>query len=129
MPKAEHSTVRKTRKRQDSSKRGGANKRGMVKPATLTLAAPGVATKPKPPRKKAAKRLPPRKTFLVAVTLPEGSEEAGLHVYAVLMRGPAEALLAVRNQFGEGVQIELTGKLSGRISKTLGLRPDEIRRI
>lgn len=144
MPKAEQSSERKTKKRRVSSKSDSAvsvrsEKRtagriddeqvgtASTEPASIPHAA-GVAAKPKRPARK-AKRLAPRKTFLVAVTIPEGFEEPGLHVYAVLVREPAEALSTVRDQLGEGIHVELTGKLSGRISKTLGLRPDEIRRI
>ena len=87
---------------------------------------PGPAPKRSPPK---SKRLPPRKTFLIAATFPEGVEQAGLHVYAVVKRGPAEALSAVRDHLGDLVKVEMTGKLSGRMSKILGLKPDEIRQI
>lgn len=83
----------------------------------------------KPPRKpgRSAKRTPPRQTFLVAATLAAGDGPPRLRVYAAVVRGPAEALAAVRAVLGPDASVELTGKLSNRTAKALGLEPGEVR--
>ncbi len=76
-----------------------------------------------------AKRPPPRKTFLIAATWPDGDGRTNLHVYAAVTRSPAEAIAAVRAAIGPDAALELTGKLSNGMARTLGLKPDEIRQI
>lgn len=74
-------------------------------------------------------RRPPAKTFLVAATVPDGGEPVKLQVYAAVARGPGEALAAVKAKLGAGATIGLTGKLSGRMARSLGLKTGEVRRI
>ena len=79
--------------------------------------------------KRTGARRPPPQTFLVAATVPEGDGSTGLGVYAAVTRTPAEALNAVRDLIGADAPVGLTGKLSGRMAKALGLKPGEVRRI
>ena len=74
-------------------------------------------------------RLLPRKAFLVAATLHDGEAVTGLRVYAAVVRSPEAALAAVRTEIGEAATVELTGSLSTRMARTLGLTADEIRQI
>ena len=89
----------------------------------------------KPPSKRSAKasvkksRRPARKTFLVAATRTDVDGATALQVYTAVTRSPAEALAAVRAELGPDVAVELTGKLSNRMAKSLGLKPDEVRAI
>ncbi len=74
-------------------------------------------------------RQPARKTYLVAATMPDGAATPHLRVFAAVKRSPAEALAAVKEALGAEISVELTGKLSNRMAKTLGLKLDEIRQI
>lgn len=98
---------------------------GMEPAAEASVAGPSPKPKPKPGR--SAKRKPPRQTFLVAATFVAGDGPPRLRVYAAVVRGAAEALAAVRAELGPEVPVELTGKLSNRMAKALGLKPDEVR--
>lgn len=114
---------RKGAKQRPASKRGG--KKPAAKPAKSVKPAEGAAS-PKP-RRSTKQRKPPRQTFLVAATIAAGDGPPRLRVYAVVVRGPAEALDAVRAEIGPDIPLELTGKLSNRMSKALGLKADEVR--
>ncbi len=74
-------------------------------------------------------RRPAQKTFLVAATMPHDAATPHLRVFAAVKRSPAEALAAVKESLGAEISVELTGKLSNRMAKTLGLKLDEIRQI
>ena len=93
------------------------------RPAVRKAKAPHGKTNGKKPR------LLPRKAFLVAATLHDGEAVTGLRVYAAVVRSAEAALAAVRTEIGEAATVELTGSLSTRMAKTLGLTADEIRQI
>lgn len=80
------------------------------------------------PSQKAAP-LARRKTFLVAVRLPQADAPALLRVYAAVKRSAADALMAVQDELGAEAAVELTGSLSTRMARTLGLKAEEVRLI
>ena len=128
--------------RNASSKRAS-GKRASGKGANSKKAAeaPPAGAAPEMPAKRAARktakrsasakkaRLPSRKTFLVAATRLSDDGTTVLQVYAAVTRSPAEALAAARAELGPEVAVELTGKLSNRMAKGLGLEPGALRPI
>lgn len=128
----------KTKARAKSGpRRGAAAKPGSGKPRSGKNRGQAGKTKPsregksaqgKPAQGKKV-RLAPRKAFLIAATLARDGDAPNLRVYAAVVRSAEAALAAVRGEVGDEAAVELTGSLSTRMAKTLGLRPDEIRQI
>lgn len=92
-------------------------------PAPAPADARAADASPKPARR------PARRTFLVAATMQGEGGDPDLRVFAAVKRTPEEAIAAVRGELGPAAAVELTGKLSNRMAKTLGLKLDEIRQI
>ena len=81
-------------------------------------------TPPKADKAKAEKapRLK-RRAFLVAVK----QKREATRVYAVLVRSADEAISLLQAHAAEGGTFELAGTLSGRMARSLKLKPNELR--
>ena len=74
-------------------------------------------------------RRPLQTAFLVASTPVNRGDEPRLRVFAVIARGAAEVLTALRDALGAERDFEPAGKLSNWTAKALGLEPGEIRQV